>query len=124
MSTSVLVVDDNEMNRDVLTRRLQRDGYTVSAAEDGTKALSMIESDKYDMILLDIMMPDMDGFETLKNLRSKDKSKDIPVIMLTSVNEMDDVRKCIGLGANDYVLKPYNMDDLKRRMEKCFMARA
>lgn len=118
MSTTILVVDDNEMNRDVLSRRLQKEGYVVSAAEGGVKALSMLAAEKYDMVLLDIMMPDMDGFETLKNMRGQHGCKDIPVIMLTSVNEMDDVKKCIGLGANDYVLKPYNMDDLKRRMEK------
>ncbi|MDH5360747.1 MAG: response regulator [Gammaproteobacteria bacterium] len=118
MSSTVLVVDDNEMNRDVLSRRLQREGYVVSTAEDGSKALSMLSKEKYDIVLLDIMMPDMDGFETLRNMRTEASSKEIPVIMLTSVNEMDDVKKCIGLGANDYVLKPYNMDDLKRRMEK------
>lgn len=118
MSSTVLVVDDNEMNRDVLSRRLQREGYVVSTAEDGSKALGMLSKGSYDIVLLDIMMPDMDGFETLRNMRSESVSKDIPVIMLTSVNEMDDVKKCIGLGANDYVLKPYNMDDLKRRMEK------
>ena len=118
MTTTVLIVDDNEMNRDVLSRRLQREGYLVSTAEDGVKALSMMSAEAYNIVLLDIMMPDMDGFETLTNMRNLNNCKDIPVIMLTSVNEMDDVKKCIGLGANDYVLKPYNMDDLKRRMEK------
>ena len=118
MSTSILVVDDNEMNRDVLSRRLQKEGYLVSTAEDGVKALDMLTTETYDMVLLDIMMPDMDGFETLRNMRSLNGGIDTPVIMLTSVNEMDDVKKCIGLGANDYVLKPYNMDDLKRRINK------
>ncbi|MDH5183429.1 MAG: response regulator [Gammaproteobacteria bacterium] len=118
MTTTVLIVDDNEMNRDVLSRRLQREGYEVSTAEDGVKALSMMSAEAYNIVLLDIMMPDMDGFETLTNMRNLHNCKDIPVIMLTSVNEMDDVKKCIDLGANDYVLKPYNMDDLKRRMEK------
>lgn len=118
MTTTVLIVDDNEMNRDVLSRRLQREGYLVSTAEDGVKAISMLSAEKYDIVLLDIMMPDMDGFETLRSMRNQQLGVDVPVIMLTSVNEMDDVKKCIGLGAKDYVLKPYNMDDLKRRMEK------
>jgi CheY-like chemotaxis protein len=118
MGNTVLVVDDNDMNRDVLSRRLQREGYEVSTVENGRKALDILAVEKYDIILLDIMMPDMDGFETLKRIRSDEKLKKLPVVMLTSLNEMEDVKKCIGLGANDYVLKPYNIDDLKNRIEK------
>lgn len=118
MGNTVLVVDDNDMNRDVLSRRLQREGYEVSTVENGKKALEILGVEKYDIVLLDIMMPDMDGFETLKRIRGNDKLKTLPVIMLTSLNEMEDVKKCIGLGANDYVLKPYNIEDLKNRIEK------
>lgn len=118
MGNTVLVVDDNDMNRDVLSRRLQREGYEVSTVENGKKALEILAIEKYDIVLLDIMMPDMDGFETLKRIRGTDKLKTLPVIMLTSLNEMEDVKKCIGLGANDYVLKPYNIEDLKNRIEK------
>jgi CheY-like chemotaxis protein len=118
MANTVLVVDDNDMNRDVLSRRLQREGYVVSTVENGKRALEVLGLEKYDIVLLDIMMPDMDGFETLKRIRGNDKLKTLPVIMLTSLNEMDDVKKCVGLGANDYVLKPYNIEDLKSRIEK------
>ena len=86
--------------------------------ENGKRALEVLGLEKYDIVLLDIMMPDMDGFETLKRIRGNDKLKTLPVIMLTSLNEMDDVKKCVGLGANDYVLKPYNIEDLKSRIEK------
>ena len=118
MGNTVLVVDDNDMNRDVLSRRLQREGYEVSTVESGKRALETLELEKYDVVLLDIMMPEMDGFETLKHIRSNGKFKTLPVIMLTSLNEMEDVKKCIGLGANDYVLKPYNIEDLKNRIDK------
>jgi CheY-like chemotaxis protein len=118
MGNTVLVVDDNDMNRDVLSRRLQREGYEVSTVENGKRALEVLAIEKYDIVLLDIMMPDMDGFETLKRIRNNDKLKSLPVIMLTSLNEMEDVKKCVGLGANDYVLKPYNIEDLKNRIDK------
>lgn len=118
MGNTVLVVDDNDMNRDVLSRRLQREGYEVSTVENGKKALEKLGIEKYDIVLLDIMMPEMDGFETLKRIRGNEKLKVLPIIMLTSLNEMDDVKKCIALGANDYVLKPYNIEDLKNRIEK------
>ena len=98
MANTVLVVDDNDMNRDVLSRRLQREGYVVSTVENGKRALEVLGLEKYDIVLLDIMMPDMDGFETLKRIRGNDKLKTLPVIMLTSLNEMDDVKKCVGLG--------------------------
>ncbi|MBD3671772.1 MAG: response regulator [Gammaproteobacteria bacterium] len=118
MGNTVLVVDDNDMNRDVLSRRLQREGYEVSTVENGKRALDTLTLEKYDVILLDIMMPEMDGFETLKKIRGELNLKSVPVIMLTSLNEMEDVKKCINLGANDYVLKPYNIEDLKSRIQK------
>jgi CheY-like chemotaxis protein len=118
MGNTVLVVDDNDMNRDVLSRRLQREGYEVSTVENGKRAIEALALEKYDIVLLDIMMPEMDGFETLKRIRNNPKTKPVPVIMLTSLNEMEDVKKCIGLGANDYVLKPYNIEDLQTRIEK------
>lgn len=114
---SLLVVDDNEMNRDVLSRRLEKAGYEVIAVEDGKKALNVLENHKFDLVLLDIMMPEMDGFATLEAIRGKQETKELPVVMLTSVNELDDVKRCIGLGANDYVLKPYDIDELKKRIE-------
>jgi CheY-like chemotaxis protein len=115
--SSVLVVDDNEMNRDVLGRRLEKAGYEVITVEDGTKALDVLENHKFDLILLDIMMPEMDGFETLEKIRAREATLEVPIIMLTSVNELDDVKRCISLGANDYVLKPYDIDELKKRIE-------
>jgi len=115
----LLVVDDDEGNRDVLTRRLQKQGYTVANAENGRQALEMLEADSYDLILLDIMMPEMDGFEVLRRLKSTDLLKHVPVIMVSALNEMESVAKCIEMGAEDYLTKPFNATLLQARLHNC-----
>jgi len=115
-SSRILVVDDNNVNRDILQRRLEREGYIVDTAENGRQALEEVENQKYDLILLDILMPEMDGYDVLRSLKSSPKHKDIPVIMLTAVHESDSVRSCIDMGAADYLLKPYNTMLLKARI--------
>jgi len=115
-SARILVVDDNNVNRDILQRRLEREGYIVDTAENGRQALEEIEHSNYDLILLDILMPEMDGYDVLRSLKASDKHKDIPVIMLTAVHESDSVRSCIDMGAADYLLKPYNTMLLKARI--------
>lgn len=103
---SLLVVDDNEMNRDMLARRLQRRGYTVTVAEDGQQALQMIETQAFDLLLLDIMMPGISGLDVLKSLRQHYTAADLPVIMATAKNQSEDIVTALKLGANDYVTKP------------------
>lgn len=103
---TILVVDDNENNRDMLSRRLQRRGYTVEVAENGQEALDQIEKREFDLILLDIMMPVLDGIETLKLIRAKFSMNELPVIMATARNRSDDIVDALQLGANDYVTKP------------------
>jgi putative two-component system response regulator len=113
---SVLVVDDNEMNRDMLSRRLERQGYRVEVATDGARAIEMVERGSYDLVLLDIMMPEMNGYQVLERLKSKPDSRHIPVIMISALEEMESVVRCIELGAEDYVLKPFNPVLLKARV--------
>lgn len=103
---TILVVDDNENNRDMLSRRLQRCGYTLEVAENGQEALEQIEKHVFDIILLDAMMPVLDGIETLKILRQKYSVNELPVIMATAKNHSDDIVEALRLGANDYVTKP------------------
>ena len=99
-----------------MQRRLEREGYIVDTAENGRQALDEIDNQNYDLILLDILMPEMDGYDVLRALKSSDKYKNIPVIMLTAVHESDSVRSCIEMGAADYLLKPYNTMLLKARI--------
>jgi sigma-B regulation protein RsbU (phosphoserine phosphatase) len=104
--SSVLVVDDNEMNRDMLSRRLQRAGYEVAVARDGDLALDLIRDHRFDLVLLDVTMPGVNGLEVLRILREAHTATDLPIIMATAHRESDDIVKALALGANDYVTKP------------------
>jgi signal transduction histidine kinase len=112
----LLVVDDNEMNRDMLSRRLARRGYSVDVAGDGTAALGLVDSGHYDLVLLDVMMPGIDGMEVLKRIRERHTMAELPVIMVTAKDEKDDVVSALKMGANDYVTKPINFPEVKARV--------
>jgi len=114
---NVLVVDDNEDNRYTLTRRLKRLGYTnLTTAESGRQALDLIGQHSFDVVLLDIMMPGMNGYEVLEHLRKQDKLAGLPVIMISALTEMDSIIRCVELGAEDYLPKPFNVTMLKARL--------
>jgi diguanylate cyclase (GGDEF)-like protein/PAS domain S-box-containing protein len=108
-SASLLVVDDNELNRDMLGRRLQLEGYAVALAESGAQALRLIEQETYDLVLLDVMMPEMNGLETLRRLRETHGPVELPVIMVTAKDQSEDVVEAFRLAANDYVTKPVDI---------------
>jgi len=112
----VLVVDDDEDNRDVLSRRLLRDGREVMLAEGGRHAMRMLQRYPFDLVLLDIMMPDMDGYEVLAEIKSDPKLKHLPVIMITAVDDIESVVRCVEMGADDYLLKPFNRVLLNARI--------
>jgi adenylate cyclase len=112
----ILVVDDNEMNRDMLSRRLERQGYQSVLAEDGVQALERLPEQPFDLVLLDIMMPRMNGYEVLERIKADPAQRHVPVIMISAVDELDSVVKCIELGADDYLFKPFNPILLKARV--------
>jgi len=112
----LLVVDDNEMNRDMLSRRLERQGHTVQSAENGRQALEMMRAAPFDLVLLDIMMPEMNGYQVLEELKTDPALRHIPVIMISAVDEIESVVRCIELGADDYLPKPFNPVLLKARL--------
>jgi adenylate cyclase len=112
----LLVVDDDEDNRDVLSRRLLRDGCEVMLAEGGRQAMRMLQRYPFDLVLLDIMMPDMDGYEVLAAIKSDPKLKHLPVIMITAVDDTESVARCIEMGADDYLPKPFNRVVLAARV--------
>jgi DNA-binding response OmpR family regulator len=112
----VLVVDDNEMNRDMLSRRLRRQDYEVEVAEDGEQALKMVKEKNYDLVLLDIMMPNISGYEVLEKIKADPETQALPVIMISAVDDLDSVVRCIELGAEDYLFKPFNPVLLKARV--------
>ncbi len=113
---TILVVDDNETNRDLVSRQLERQGYTVAVAENGQQALQMVDVGQYDLILLDIIMPEMNGYQVLEQLKANERWRHIPVIMISALDEQDSVVNCIEMGAEDYLPKPFNPVLLKARI--------
>lgn len=115
----ILVVDDNESNRNMLSRRLARQGHTVLLAENGRRALEMLREQDFDLVLLDVMMPEMDGYQVLEHLHADDKLRGLPVIMISALDQIDTAVKSIELGAEDYLPKPFNPTLLRARIGAC-----
>jgi phosphoserine phosphatase RsbU/P len=114
---ALLVVDDNEDNRYTLTRRLNREGYqNLTMAANGREALDKLNTQVFDLVLLDIMMPDMNGYEVLEQVKGAPALRDIPIIMISALDEIDSVIRCIELGAEDYLNKPFNPTLLRARV--------
>jgi adenylate cyclase len=112
----LLVVDDEPLNREMLMRRLKRMGFTATGAENGFAALELTQQETFDLILLDILMPVLDGFKTLEKLKADEKLRHIPVVMLTALDEVSSTVRCIEAGAEDYVPKPFNPVILRARI--------
>jgi two-component system cell cycle response regulator len=118
-ATSLLVVDDHSMNRIMLSRYITKLGYQASLAENGRQALEKLQAEPFDLVLLDVQMPEMDGYEVLEHLKADPRLRDIPVIMISAVEELESVVKCIELGAQDYLPKPFNPVLLRARLTAC-----
>jgi adenylate cyclase len=117
---ALLVVDDNEDNRYTLTQRLKRQGYAnVTTAQDGREALDLLRTRPFDLVLLDIMMPELNGYQVLEQLKADERLRHVPVIMISAVDELDSVIRCIELGAEDYLQKPFNATLLRARVGAC-----
>jgi sigma-B regulation protein RsbU (phosphoserine phosphatase) len=114
----ILVADDNPINRDLLSLQIQQLGYTVATAADGLKAIEAIATGQYDLILLDIIMPQMNGYQVLKWLQNS-SWRHIPAIAISAMDELDSAVKCIEMGAEDYLPKPFNSVLLKARIGAC-----
>jgi phosphoserine phosphatase RsbU/P len=114
---TLLVVDDSEDNRYTLTRRLAREGFTsVVTAADGRQALDLLQERRFDLVLLDIMMPELNGYEVLERIKADKRLRHIPVIMISAVDQIESVIRCIELGAEDYLPKPFNPTLLRARV--------
>lgn len=108
LSGRILVVDDTEANRDLLSRRLRRQGHTVATAESGRSALEAVAKSQFDLVLLDLMMPDINGLEVLNQLKAHPVDQHIPVMMISALDEIDSIVRCIEAGADDYIQKPFD----------------
>jgi len=112
----ILLVEDNEMNRDMLSRRLQRKGFEIEMAVDGKSGVTMGRAGKYDLILMDMSLPEIDGWEATRQLRAAPETADVPIIALTAHAMAGDREKALEAGCNDYDTKPIELDRLLGKM--------
>ena len=103
----ILIVEDDSFVMDIYQTKLSQSGYDVVGAENGLEALKQMEKGNFDLVLLDIIMPYMDGLEVLKKIKADKKNKDLPIILLTNLSQKEEVDKGLGLGANDYLIKSH-----------------
>lgn len=113
---NILVVDDDLLNRLVLSTNLQEQGYEVATAENGRQALDMLGSQAFDVVLLDLVMPELDGFQVLEQMKHDSAQREIPVIVISALDEMDSIIRCIEMGATDYLPKPFDAALLRARL--------
>lgn len=112
----ILIIDDNPMNAELLKEILEQIGQSSVIAYNGKQALEIIQKEKFDMILLDIMMPEMSGFEIIEHLKANPRTSDVPVTFISALNETEDIVKGLDLGSHGYITKPYNIDEVKARI--------
>jgi two-component system, cell cycle response regulator len=115
----ILVVDDNRLNRIKLAHSLGQQGHTVSMAENGRQTLEMLRAQPFDLVMLDILMPEMDGYQVLEEMKKDSALREIPVIVISAVDEMESVVRCIEMGAEDYLPKPFDPVLLRARTGAC-----
>jgi CheY-like chemotaxis protein len=113
----ILLVEDNEMNRDMLSRRLKRKGYEVAIAIDGLQGVEMAEAGGYDLILMDMSLPELDGWEATRRLRSNTGTESVPIIALTAHAMAGDREKALNAGCDDYDTKPIELQRLLSKIE-------
>jgi CheY-like chemotaxis protein len=116
---SILVVDDDRLNRMVLSRDLEREGHRVVTVEDGGRGLEALRAEPFDVVLLDVLMPELDGYETLAEIERDEKLRHVPVIMVSALEDIESVVRCIEMGAADYLPKPYDPVLLRARINGC-----
>ena len=112
----LLIVDDNATNRNMLSRRLERQGYTAEQSSNGSEALDKIATERFDVVLLDIRMPIMDGFEVLRHMKADRRMRAIPVVVISAVDEAESIVRAIEMGAEDYLFKPFDAVLLRARI--------
>src|SRR5436190_11539649 len=118
-TASLLIVDDNSMNRIMLSRYTTRLGYQSTLVENGGQALEKLKKESFDLVLLDVQMPEIDGYQVLEQMKAHPRLREIPVIMISAIDELESTVRCIELGAQDYLPKPFSPVLLRARLAAC-----
>ncbi len=114
----ILVVDDLPTNRLKISLALKQQGYTIAEAESGRRALEMLRAESFDLVLLDILMPEMDGYEVLRQMKRDRALRAVPVIVLSALDEMENVQRSLEMGAEDFLPKSFDPAVLREKVEK------
>ena len=114
----VLIIEDNDDNRDILKHQLAYLGYEVVEAADGLEGLEKVENEKPELVIVDIMMPGIDGREVTRRLRADSKTKDLPIMAATGLFHTEDIHSCLVAGCNDVLTKPFTLQQLKEKLDK------
>lgn len=121
--SKILIADDNQQNCELLDAYLSDEDYEIAMAYDGRQTIERVASFGPDLILLDIMMPKLSGYEVCKHLKSDDKTRSIPILMVTALNEKNDIEKAVQAGCDDFLTKPVNQLELKTRVRSLLRVR-
>ncbi len=121
--SKILIADDNVQNCELIDANLSEEGYEICVAYDGQQAMKRVEEFVPDLILLDIMMPKLSGYEVCQRIKSNPRTKDIPVLMVTALNEQGDIEKAVRAGCDDFLTKPVNSLELKTRVKSLLRVR-
>ena len=116
--SKVLIIEDNDDNRDILKHQLEYLGYEVVEAANGREGLDQVEKEQPDIVIVDIMMPEIDGREVARRLRADSKTKDLPILAATVLFHTEDIHSCLTAGCNDVLTKPFTLQQLKEKLDK------
>jgi two-component system, OmpR family, alkaline phosphatase synthesis response regulator PhoP len=122
-TSKILIADDNVQNCELIDAYLSDEGYELSVAYDGVQAMKRVDEVQPDLVLLDIMMPKLSGYEVCQWMKSSPRTKDIPVLMVTALNEQGDIEKAVRAGCDDFLTKPVNSLELKTRVKSLLRVR-